>query len=583
MHLEVEFLGYLPARLAHWGEVLMSHRASRPVLSSLAFSLLFTASVASAQDGESTLTFSQRLRGYYSATDGWNTYSTCRAAMDQPLGYGETDFKRLSIPEIDRVAREAKAARDSYQRYSTALDTLFLTKMSAKEFWNLGNSGQSDLVASAEDTVRKWPLYSGSMARMKLPSKTAQEFLNLSAAERKQLFDDSQGSGRAWHQFLRGYYSAEDGWKTYQQCRRDMDQAIEYTEHDFIHLNIAEIDKLARQAKRVSDFYHRYEVAIAQMGLEARSKTAFCNLGDGQTALVETTEDAAAKWPEYSANMKRLGQTVKTQREFVELSATDRASLYDQSRGSTRSTWQLFSGSYSAADGWKAYSDTLTELGLPLKYKEIQFINLGVPTIDRLARHAVNSKELYSTLTQLCSQANKPSPYNAAEIYATENLSRWEQEFRNRQQEWASRILYSASCKRVGSQPDWSIFEAKSANDQTEAAALADSKATNFTEFRAVCEKLERPVDRAFLGLSIADQREKVRALREELWEQRKETAAEFGKDLAVDVAEELLTKAVGGPSTGAKSPRRQANHGKSRSQVHRAESPKGRAESSHP
>ena len=593
---EVEFPGDLPARSPHSG-VSMSLSAYRPLLSALALSLFFTATGALAQDGDSTRTFLQRVQGYYSAADGWETYSTCRSAMDQPLTYTEADFKRLSIPDIDKLAREAKAAYDSYQRYSRALDTLSLTQMSAKEFWNLGHNGQSDLVASAEDTVSKWPLYSGSMVRMKLPSKTAQEFLNLSAAERKQLFDDSQGSGRAWHQLLRGYYSAEDGWKTYQKCRQEMDQPVEYTEHDFIHLSIAEIDTLARQAKRISDLYHRYEVAITQLGLEALPKSAFCKLGDGQAALVDGTEDAAAKWPEYSANMKRLGQTVKTQREFVELSATDRASLYDQSRGSARSTRQFVLGSYSAADGWKAYNESLTALGLPLKYTEFQFINFDVPAIDKLARHALKSKELYTKLTDLCTQAKKPCTYNPAEIYVSDDLSRWEQECQDRQQEWASRILYAASCERVGRQPDWSVFEGKHAKEQLEAATLAESVSANFSKYRLLCNKLGRSIDTGFLELPITAQREKITALRDELseqrkelWEQRKETAAKYGKEaaeyakeVAPDIVAFLLQQAFGGPSASGQSPRQQANHGRVRSQVHRAESPKGHAESSNP
>jgi hypothetical protein len=108
---------------------------------------------------------------------------------------------------------------------------------------------------------------------------------------------------------------------------------------------------------------------------------------------------------------------------------------------------------------------------------------------------------------------------------------------------------------------------------------------------------LGRSIDTGFLELPITAQREKITALRDELseqrkelWEQRKETAAKYGKEaaeyakeVAPDIVAFLLQQAFGGPSASGQSPRQQANHGRVRSQVHRAESPKGHAESSNP
>ncbi len=54
----------------------------------------------------------QTIRGYYDARGGWQDYKKYRAAMDQPLGFTRAQFKRLTISEIDRLARKAKQTHD---------------------------------------------------------------------------------------------------------------------------------------------------------------------------------------------------------------------------------------------------------------------------------------------------------------------------------------------------------------------------------------------------------------------------------------------------------------------------------------
>ena len=79
---------------------------------------------------ETERTYWQAVRRYYDASDGWETYKTCRTEMGQPLKYSESAFKRLPITDIDTLAREAKRAHGMYQRYSTAMDNVGLKKRS---------------------------------------------------------------------------------------------------------------------------------------------------------------------------------------------------------------------------------------------------------------------------------------------------------------------------------------------------------------------------------------------------------------------------------------------------------------------
>ena len=126
----------------------------------------FARSAAADEQPETARTWWQATRGYYDASDGWETYKTCRTKMDQPLKYSDYDFKRLSIPEIDTLAREAKSKYDLYQRYSTAIDQVDLKKLSAKDFSCLTDEKEAALMAEAEDTAQKWPTYKTNMARM---------------------------------------------------------------------------------------------------------------------------------------------------------------------------------------------------------------------------------------------------------------------------------------------------------------------------------------------------------------------------------------------------------------------------------
>ena len=343
--------------------------------------------------------------------------------------------------------------------------------------------------------------------------------------------------------------------RSIKKYRSQMGQPVAYSEHDFINLPVADIDAHAREAKKVYDLYQRYSSAMAQLQLEAISKQEFCALGDNQGTQTERAEDAAKKWPEYTENMKHLGQPVKAAREFLALSADERANLYQVSRGTSRSTWQFLRRNYSASDGWATYRDSLNALGLPLRYSEYEFINLTASEIDKLATHAKQSKEAYSKLKTLCDLAVKPFSYSAGDIYGTDDVSQWSKEYDNRQKEWASRILYADSCKRVGASPNWGVFESKTVQEQFEAAATADAIAKNVTEYRALCEKLERTPDVGFLNESVASQQQMVTQLSDELWSQRKQVIKEVGIEVGVVIAAILVKKAIddwNGPASNA-------------------------------
>ena len=486
----------------------------------------------------------QVIRGYYSATDGWKTYKKCHDKMEAPADYSEYDFTHLPLSEIDTLARGAKRACGLYDRYSAALDTLGVAKQTKPAFWKLSFDDEEAWASCAEDTAKKWPEYKDNQARMGLSYRSAQEFLALTAENRAAALKESQGTGRSWYHVIRGYYNAEDGWKVYQDCRSQMGRPVAYSEHDFINLPIPDINALVREAKKVYVFYQRYSVAMAQLQLEALSKEKFCALGDNQVAQVESVEDAAKKWPEYSENMKRLGQPFKERREFLTLSADKRANFYQVSRGTSRSAWQFVSGNYSAEDGWATYRDSLNALGLPLKYSEYEFIHLSTADIDGLARHAKKSHELFSNLKELCGFAGKPSICTASDIYASDDLSKLDQEYAERQREWAPRILYANSCKQVGAVPNWSVFDSKTPKEQIEAAVLADTTAKNRIEYKNLCKKLERQADPDFLNRSVADQQAMVRQLSDELWTQRKQTIKKVGTVAAIIIAAIIVKRA---------------------------------------
>lgn len=484
-----------------------------------------------AVDPETERTYLQATLGYYTPADGWRVYTECRSQLNQPIQYTDYAFKRLSIAKIDALAREAKTVNDLYQRYIAASNVVGVEKISADKFWKLGKD-QNAIVSITEDTSAKWPTYRDNMVRFKLEHKSAQEFLQLNASERSTLLADSQTTSRSWLQATRGYYSAPDGWKTYLECRQKMRQSVDYTEHKFTHLTIQEIDALARAAKATYDYNQRYGVAMAQLELEAISKEDFCLL-KGQRGLAEEAEDAASLWPEYSANLKRLGEPFSTRREFFALSSEERAKAYQLSRGSSRSGVQFISGTYSAAEGWKVYKDALKVIGIPLKYNEYEFINLDIKSIDNVTRHAVKSRSVYGKLSELCQLAGKPCPYNAIEIYKSNDLSKWDQELLARQTEWAGRVVYANSCKQVGAIPNWTVFESKTPSEQIEVAALAKTLANNFVQYAALCGKLNFSQDPEFLNLSVANQRVAISGMGDKLWEQRKETIANVATDVA--------------------------------------------------
>lgn len=103
--------------------------------------------------------------------------------------------------------------------------------------------------------------------------------------------------------------------------------------------------------------------------------------------------------------------------------------------------------------------------------------------------------------------------------------------------EWAARILYIDSCKQVGASPNWAVFEAKSAEEQSEAAALASAIASNYNEYRQLCGKLELQPDSHFVDLAIGGQQDQNTLLKERLWEEKKETIKKVAIGAAVVVA----------------------------------------------
>jgi len=527
------------------------HRIWLVVLAVLASSVLPLAAQ------ETQRSYWQAARGYYSPQDGWEAYKTNRTEMDQPLKYSESEFKRLPISDIDRLAREAKKAHDMYLRYSAAMDKVDLKKLSKAEFWNLSWQDADAAIVAAEDTAHKWPEYKANMARMGREYKTAQAFLSLTAADKTSALAESQGTDRAWHQAVRGYYNATDGWKTYKDCRTAMDVGLQYSEYDFMHLSLSEIDRLAREAKKAFDLYHRYTAAMDKLGLEKEASKVFWNRSDkDEVALVVTAEDTAQKWPEYKANMGRMGVSYKTASEFYALSSEERNAIYLRSSGTSRSTWQAVTLTYSAKDGWTTYSESLGKLGLPLAYREFDFINLNVSEIDKLARHAKASLDLYVRFKALCEQAEKPLLHQPKEIYEQDNLASLEQEYTARNKEWASRIVYANACRRVGVTPNWTAFESKVASEQEDAALLANKIASKWEQYDSICKKLAVSSDKAFLDCDLEEQESLVAKANDELWAQRKEKVGEVVQgagEFALELGLAYLAGRAGGASSASK------------------------------
>ena len=302
------------------------------------------------------------------------------------------------------------------------------------------------------------------------------------------------------------------------------------------------IDKLARHAKRTSELYERHKIAAKSLGVTAHSKQAFWNMSENRTELVANLEDAAAKWPEYRNNMAQLGMPYYSPHEFLSLSAKERARNYSLSRGTGRSATQFLSGSYSSRRGWAVYRDSLEKMKLPLEYTEYEFINQEINTIDQLARHAKACERLHTNFEELSTLAGKPPICTAIELYQSKDLSKWQQKYEQLQTEWASRILYSDSCRRVGAKPNWAVFELKTPDKQIEAAVLADSIANNFDEYNALCATLGYAPNANFLNASVVSQREQVTVLQDELWRQRKQTI-KTGVAIVAVIAAAIIAK----------------------------------------
>ncbi|MAX37677.1 MAG: hypothetical protein CME33_14055 [Gimesia sp.] len=504
---------------------------------------LFVSGEVKAEEPETTRSYLQASLGYYSASDGWNVYSTSCAEMDRSLEYSEYDFKRLSIEKIDSLARQSKKVRELYERHKVAADSLGLKPHSKKTFWDFSKK-QSEVVENLEDTAVKWPTYRKNMNRYKLTHKSADEFLQLAPKEREALLAKSEGTQRSWYQALNGNFSAEDGWNTYKKCRQSMGQQLEYSYYDFTHLEIDKLDSLARAAQKTHDLYKRYSVSISAIDLKPISRAEFCRRIEDQSQLTSQAEDTAAKWPEYRKNMKRLGIPYHSSEEFLSLSSEARAKNYELSRGSSRSATQFMLGYYSSEDGWDTYQKSLKSMNLPLEYSESEFINFGIIKLDQLARHAKECEQLYLEFLELSKLAGKPSICSASDLYKSKELTKWRQEYEKKHNDWAIRILYSDSCRRVGTNPNWAEFELRKSDEQIEAAVLADSIASNFEEYKDLCKTLGHPTNTAFLNQSIESQRQKVAILEDELWQQRKQKIKTGATIVAVIAAAIIAKKA---------------------------------------
>lgn len=485
-------------------------------------------SVASGDDTPQR-TYFQALTGYYSPAKGWEVFSECRTEMEQPLDYSNADFVKLPIGNLDKLTREAKLCRDLYRRLKTADDRMGLSVMSPKNFWASRDKAPAT-VDTHEHAASLWPQYRDNMQRYGLNHKSATDFLSLPKAEREKLHADSRGTQRSWTQAAARRYTAADGWKTYKESRTYLGETLRYTEYEFTHLPIVEVDTIARSTKARHDLYRRYETAVESLGLEPLSPTAFFASDDQTQSLVEKAEDAAAKWPVYHSHMLAMGEKTVTQQAFYDLDVHQRRSLYDTARGTQRTTLQFMTRHHSADTGWIAYSKAMDKLSITSPHTERDYKNLPIAQIDALTRHAVDAEDLVSRFAELCKAAQQSNKYTPAYVYGTNNLRPLFREYKDLHEKWATRIVYSNSCERIGVKPNWSAFDARSDKERTEAATLSTVAAENFSSYATLCDKLEIPKDSAFVSQSLEGQRAEIDQLSHVLWDQRKETVSLYAK-----------------------------------------------------
>jgi hypothetical protein len=217
-------------------------------------------------------TYLQAITGYYSPENGWEVFSECRREMEQPLDYSKSEFVKLPIGDLDKLAREAKSIRDLYRRLKAADKRLGVPVMSPDDYWASGDKAAAT-VDTHEHAASLWPQYRDNMQRYGLQHKSAITFLSLPKAEREKLYADSRGTQRSWVQAASQSYTAAEGWKTYKKCTTYLEESLRYTEYEFTHLPITELDTLARSAKARSDLYRRYEEAMESLSLAGRGQS----------------------------------------------------------------------------------------------------------------------------------------------------------------------------------------------------------------------------------------------------------------------------------------------------------------------
>lgn len=503
-------------------------------------------------------TYLQALMGYYSPAGGWKVYAECRQEMQQPLTRTQQEFVKLPVAELHSLATEAKTCRDLYRRLRTADQTMGLTPMAPAVFWSKRKDAE-EIVVSHEHAAARWPTYRSNMQRYGMTFKSAQDFLAVTSNEREMLFADSKGTPRTWTQAISRYYSATDGWQTYQSSRIYLEQPVDYSEYEFTHLALAKLDGLARAAKADADAYRKYEAAMEVLGLDAAPPAEFLSLNDANGALVGRAEDAAAKWVVYRPNMTAMGEPLVTAQAFFEMEEDDRRGLFELARGTQRTTLQFLSRNYSARTGWEAYQNALAAMAMPRQFTEIEFRNKPIAEINSLARHAVYSKRLVADFKELCEAAEQPNKYTPAVVYGSRDLATLGREHADLRDQWATRVVYADSCRKVGVKPNWAAFEARPEKEQAEAAVLSSVVARNFQAYATLCDKLEISKDPAFVELSLDSQRARNDHLSQVLWDQRKETITFYAKrtgEVATALALAYLAyRAYESSSSGAADP----------------------------
>ena len=422
--------------------------------------------------------YAEILFGYMSAEDAWTVYRKNSIAMQQDLKFSRDRFYKQGIKRCDELAQSARRLHSDYEQYANAYRVLSLTPISRLEFIGLSPSQRQEKLTDGLDTSEKWPTYTTNMKRMGLNRLSAQEFLNCSTEERQKLFNLSVGKQRSFLQAVRGFYSATEGWDTYSKYRKAMELELEYSEKEFINLQISKIDELARTSKRISEDYETYDDAMGILKLKPIGRVSFAKLGDEKRViLVESAVDSANKFPVYRESMQKMDQTFLSALNFHELSAEQRLQHFSKSQGTSRSTMQAATNYYSCAAGWNTYIQSMDAMGLNPEYNRYEFINFSIEKIDRLARHARHSLYCYKGLRALYINASKTFPYTAKEVYSSADLSRWENILDQRLEEWAPRITYNKSCKELDEVANWKHFDSCTQPEQLNLAAATHRRA----------------------------------------------------------------------------------------------------------